>query len=196
MSPTTFPDRDVALRRVDDRSALLARNWGLIAFRGLLAILFGIGTFLVPGLTLITLVYLFAAYLIVDGVFAIGAGIRAAQAHGRWGLLILEGVVDILAALAAFLNPGIAVAVFVYLIAAWSLMSGVILVVAAFQLHLDHGRWLMALAGIASVIFGIVLAVAPIAGAVVLAYWLAGYAFAFGIVLVILAFRLRARHAG
>ena len=196
MSPTTFPDPDLSMRRSEARNAMLARNWGLIALRGVLAILFGIGTFLVPGLTLITLVYLFAAYLIIDGVFAIGAGIRAAQQHGRWGLLILEGIVDILAALAAIFSPGLAIVVFVYLIAAWSLVSGVLLTVAAFQLHLDHGRWWMALAGIASVVFGIVLAVAPIEGAVVLAYWLAGYAFAFGIVLVVLAFRLRARHTG
>lgn len=195
MSPTTFPDPTAPLSRIEARSTLLARNWGFIALRGVFAILFGIGTFLLPGLTLVTLVYLFSAYLAVDGVFAIGAGIRAAQAHGRWGLLILEGIVGILAAVAAILSPGLAIVFIVYLIAAWSVVSGVILAAAAFQLHLDHGRWWMALAGIASVIFGILLAIAPIAGAVVLAYWLAGYAFAFGVVLVILAFRLRARHA-
>ena len=193
MSPTALPSAEIRLERNAARSTLLARNWGLIALRGVCAILFGILTFALPGLTLVTLVYLFVGYLLVDGIAAIVSAVRAAQKHERWGWLILEGLVDIAAAVAAVLSPGLAILFFVYLIAVWSVMSGAFMAVAAFQLHLDLGRWLMVAAGVASIIFGALLAFAPIAGAVVLATWLGAYAVVFGVMLVVLAFQLRKR---
>lgn len=198
MSPTPLPSSGpAASSRLDERSAVLARNWWLVALRGACAILFGAITFAMPGLSLATLVFVFAAYLLVDGVFAIVAAIRAATKHERWGLLILEGVVNILAAGAALVSPGAVIAFVVYLIAIWSIISGGFMTVAAFQLHLDHGRWLLAIAGVISIIFGIMLAASPIAGAVVLTLWLGAYALVFGAMLIGLAFQLRSRsHAG
>jgi len=169
----------------------LARNWWAIAIRGAFAILFGILTFVLPGITIATLVILFAAYMLVDGVFAIIAGVRAAQRHERWGYFILEGVANILAGVVALIWPAITVLVFVYLIAFWSIVSGILMVVAAFKLTGAHGRWWMAIAGAMSVIFGILLAFMPIAGAVVLTLWLGVYAIVFGALLLVAAFRLR-----
>lgn len=188
--------QDAKLAVLDARSALLARNWWVVALRGAIGILFGILTLFLPGVTLLSLVLVFAAYLIVDGALAIAAGVRAAQKGERWGLLILEGVVDIVGAIAMVAMPGLAIVILVYLIALWSLVSGAFLVVAAFQLHLDHGRWLLALAGALSVAFGLLLAVFPIEGAVVLATWIGIYAIVFGAMLLALGFRLRSRAAG
>ena len=150
----------------------LAQNWWAIALRGAFAILFGILTFVLPGVTLATLVILFAAYMLVDGVFAIVAGLKAAQRHERWGSLILEGVANILAGIVAFVWPAITVLVLVYLVAFWSIVSGLLMAVAGFRLNGEHGRWLMVLAGVVSVVFGVLLAFMPIAGAVVLTFCL------------------------
>lgn len=182
-----------SLDKRDRLSALLARNWWVVALRGAFGILFGILTFALPAVTLVSLVFLFAAYLVVDGVLAIAAGFRAAQKGERWGLFILEGVVDILGAAAMIAMPGLAIVVFIYIVALWSVISGLFMVVAAFQLHLDHGRWILAVAGAVSVIFGAVLAFYPITGAVVLALWIGAYAIVFGAMLLILGFRLRSR---
>lgn len=184
-SPLSDPKavRHAAMREV------LAQNWWALALRGAFAMLFGILTFVVPVVTLATLVILFSAYMLVDGLFAIVAGVKAAQRHERWGFLILEGVANILAAIVAFLWPGITVLVFIYLIAGWSIISGLFMAAAAFRL--EHGRWLLAISGIVSVIFGVLLAAMPIAGAVVLTLWLGAYALIFGVLLVALAFRLR-----
>ena len=203
MSPTPLPSAtpsrapgEVPLgSRAQAMSAVLARNWWAIALRGAFAVVFGLITFMVPIVSLASLVYVFAAYLLVDGVFAIVSALRAAQKHERWGLLVVEGLVDILAAVAVVLAPGAAIAFVVYLIALWSIVSGAVMTIAAFQLHLDHGRWFLAIAGVISIVFGILLAASPIAGAVVLTLWLGAYAFVFGIMLVILAFRLRQRHS-
>jgi uncharacterized membrane protein HdeD (DUF308 family) len=183
-----------ALRDGDDRmSAVLAKNWWALALRGLFAILFGIVALFAPGAVLVTLALFFAAYLLVDGALAIIAAIRAAQRHERWGLLLAEGVVDILVGLAAFVFPVGAVLAFVFMTAAWALLTGILLIVAAFKLDRQHGRAWMALSGIISVLFGIALVVAPLIGAVVLTWWFAGYAIAFGALLLVLAFKLRSR---
>src|SRR6266852_3198327 len=182
-----------SLQVSDSMSAALARNWWLIALRGALGILFGIVAFVVPGATILSLVLLFSAYMLVDGVFAIAAAIRAAQAHERWGLLVLEGVANIACGVIAFLLPGLTVLVFVLLIAAWALISGGFMLAAAFRLHIDHGRWWLVLGGLISIAYGIALVIAPMIGAVVLTWWLGAYAFMFGIALLVLAFKLRSR---
>jgi uncharacterized membrane protein HdeD (DUF308 family) len=190
--PGTIPD---GAARMEAMSACLAKNWWAVAIRGVLAIIFGILTFLVPGAALASFIILFSVYMLVDGVFAIVSGMRAARRGERWGLLILEGIVDILAGIVAFLWPVSAVIAFVYLMAAWAIVSGGLMIGAAFRLHITHGRWMLAIAGFVSMIFGIVLAIAPGAGALALTLWAGAYAFVFGIMLVALAFRLRGRRA-
>jgi uncharacterized membrane protein HdeD (DUF308 family) len=174
-------------------SAALARNWWLIALRGALAILFGIVAILLPGPTLAALVLLFAAYMVVDGVLAIVAAVRAARRHERWGWLIFEGIVDLAAAVIAFLFPVATIFAFVLLMGAWAIVSGVVLWAAAFRLTLAHGRWLMAFGGIVSVIWGFLLILWPAIGALALTLWIGAYALIFGVALLVLAFRLRRR---
>lgn len=174
-------------------SQALARNWWLVALRGVLALIFGLIAIVLPGVTITALVLLFAAYMLVDGVFAIIAGVRAAQRHERWGLLIFEGVIDFIAGAIAIIWPLITVVVFVYLLAAWAIVTGALAFSAALRLELEHGRWLLALGGILSFIWGFLLLFWPIAGAVALTWWLGAYALVFGVTMLILAFRLRAR---
>jgi uncharacterized membrane protein HdeD (DUF308 family) len=173
--------------------AVLAQNWWAVALRGVFAILFGLVALFVTGPTILSLVLFFSAYMLVDGVFGIVAAVRAARQGERWGLLVLEGLANIAVGAIAFLMPGLTVIAFVLLLAAWSLVSGGLMLGAAFRLSKEHGRWWLAFAGIVSIVFGIVLGFAPVMGAVVLTWWLGAYALAFGVVLLVLAFRLRAR---
>ncbi|MEH3117642.1 MAG: HdeD family acid-resistance protein [Methylorubrum populi] len=180
--------------RLDAMSTVLARNWWLVALRGVLAILFGLVAFVMPAAFVLSLVLFFSAYMLVDGIFAIVAAIRAAQRHDRWGFLLLEGLLDILVGVAAFLVPAAAVWVFVLLVAAWALVTGGLMIAAAFRLHLHYGRWWLGFGGAVSVLFGIALLINPGMSALVLTWWLGAYAVAFGALLLVLAFRLRARH--
>jgi uncharacterized membrane protein HdeD (DUF308 family) len=166
------------------------QDWWALALRGALAIIAGLIALFFPGVTLTAFILLFTAYLLVDGVFALIAGFRAARRHERSWPLFLEGVADIAAGLVAFFWPGIALLALVYLVAFWAIVSGVFLIATAFR---PSGRreWLLALGGAISVIFGVMLVFAPIPGAVVLAWWFGAYALAFGVVLLVGAFRLR-----
>jgi uncharacterized membrane protein HdeD (DUF308 family) len=174
-------------------SARLAQNWWAIALRGVFAILFGLIAVFLPGVTLASLVLLFGVYMLVDGIFDIVAGIRAAARHERWGMLVFEGIVDLIAGAIAFVWPLATVLAFVILMAAWAIISGALLLSACFRLHPAHGRWLMGFGGVVSIIWGLLLFVFPIAGAVVLTLWMGAYALIFGVTLLVLAFRLRSR---
>ncbi|HEX2527360.1 MAG TPA: HdeD family acid-resistance protein [Geminicoccus sp.] len=186
---TSSPDRKEAM------NAILASNWWAVALRGVLAILFGIIAFLLPGETMLSLVLLFAVFSFVDGVIAIVLAIRGASAGTRWGFLLLNGVLGILIGIGAFLWPAITVLAFVLLVAAWALVSGVTMLISAFTLKASHGRGWLAFGGIASILYGILLVVSPLIGALVLTWWLGAYALVFGIAMLVLAFRLRRHHA-
>ena len=172
-------------------SALLARNWWVVALRGMVAILYGIAAVVLPGVTIAALVLLFAAYMVVDGVFSIAAAVRAGRRHEQWGLLVFEGIVDLIAAALAFFAPLLTILAFVSLMGAWAILSGVLMLGAAFRLHLAYGRWLLAFGGFVSIIWGFLLLIWPLAGALVLAWWMGAYALVFGVTLLVLAFRLR-----
>lgn len=174
-------------------SATLAQNWWAIALRGVFAVLFGLVALLMPGATIGALILWFGAFMVVDGIFAIVAGVRAAAHHRRWGALILEGIVDLIAGAIAFIAPLATLLALVYLNAAWAIVSGAFLLAAAFRLRRTHGKVWMVLGGLFSIIWGILLFIAPITGAVVMTIWLGAYALVFGAMMIGLAFRLRQR---
>jgi uncharacterized membrane protein HdeD (DUF308 family) len=176
-------------------NAVLAENWWAIAIRGLLGVLFGVVALILTGATILSIVLVFAAYLLVDGIFAIVAAVRAARRHDRWGMLTFEGIVNIVTAAIAVVWPGLTVFAFALIMGAWAIVTGALVLGAAFRLNIQHGRWWLLLSGAASLAFGVLLIVAPLAGAIVLTWWLGAYALVFGLALLVLAFRLRSRRS-
>jgi uncharacterized membrane protein HdeD (DUF308 family) len=170
----------------------IVNNWWSPVIRGLVAILLGIITLAWPGITLGALVLLFGAYALIDGIFCIVGAWRASKAHERWGVLVFEGVAGILAAVVTFVWPGITALALVFVVAAWAIVTGVFEIAAAIRLRkYIKGEWLLILLGVASVVFGVLLAASPLLGALVLAIWLGVYALIFGGMLVGLGLRLR-----
>ena len=178
-----------------EKNAVLANNWWVVALRGALAIAFGIIAFVVPGATMLALVLFFAAYSLVDGVFSIVLAARGARKGERWGLLLLNGLFGIAIGVATVLWPGITVLAFVFMIGAWALVSGGLMLAAAFNLRISHGRWLLVFGAIVSLLYGVLLFAAPLIGALVLTWWVGAHAVVLGVTLIMLAFRLR-RHRG
>ncbi|HZY17324.1 MAG TPA: DUF308 domain-containing protein [Ramlibacter sp.] len=168
-----------------------SRSWPFVLLRALSAIVFGLLALLLPGATLAALVLLFAAYMLADGVFALLAGARAVRRHERWGWFAVEGVLDLAAGVAALFWPGLTVLAFVAITAAWALLTGLAMLFGAFRFRLEHGRAWLVLGGVLSVVWGLLLALQPAAGALVMTLWLGAYALVFGIALLFLSQRLR-----
>jgi uncharacterized membrane protein HdeD (DUF308 family) len=170
----------------------LARWWWTFILRGVLAILFGVLAFFAPQYGLAILVGLFAAWAIIDGVGNLIAGIRTRGQDRSWWLEVLEGLVSVAAGVVAVLLPAEAAQVLVLIIAAWAVVTGVIEIVMAVRLRrvIDNEVW-MALAGAASILFGIIVVLFPAAGALSLVWLIGSFAIAFGVFLIILGFRLR-----
>lgn len=167
-------------------------SWWMLVLRGLVAIAFGVAAFVWPQLTITALVFLWGAYVLVDGAFAIIAGIRSHAENKRWWLLLVEGLLGVAAGVVAFVVPSITALVLLLLISAWAVVTGVFEIAAAIQLRkYITGEWLLAVAGIASVLFGLALLINPAAGAVAVVWLIGSYAIVSGVLLMALGFRLR-----
>lgn len=170
----------------------LAENWWAIALRGVAAIIFGLLTFILPGLSLVALILLFGAYAIVEGIFNVIAAVRRRPIEGSRWLLLLEGLVSIAAGIVTFALPGLTALVLLYVIAAWAMVTGVLEIIAAVRVRKQiAGEFWLILSGALSIVFGALLMIAPGAGALALVLWIGAYAVVFGALLIALAFRLR-----
>lgn len=167
-------------------------NWWALALRAVVAILLGILAFAMPGVTLKAIVILFAAYAIVGGVFAIVAAVRGLRAKERWGAMLVEGILGVVAGLIVLFWPGIGALTLTILVAAWAFATGVFEIAAAIKLRkIIKGEWLLMLAGVLAIVFGIAVMMRPAMGALVLVWWLGAYLIISGIVALALAFRIR-----
>lgn len=171
---------------------LLRRNWWALLLRGIAALLFGVITLALPGLTLGALILVFGVYALVGGVFAVVAGLRASARGERWGTMMLEGVLGIVAGLVALSAPAAAALAFAWLIAGWAITTGILQIAAAFRLRrVIETEWLLGTAGALSIVLGIAFAAVPGLALITLTWWLGGFALVFGGLMVALAFRLR-----
>lgn len=172
--------------------ATLAQNWWAVALRGGAAVLFGLLTIINPGATLATLVLLFGVFALVDGALNLVAGLRRREGGGAYGGLLLTGVLAIAVGALTMWYPRMTAAFLLYFIAAWALVTGIGQIVAAVRLRREiRGEWLLVLSGVLSVLFGVALLAAPVAGALVITVWIGAYALFAGVLLLALAFRLR-----
>src|SRR6266576_4832035 len=147
----------------------LKLNWWLLALRGLVAVLFGVLAFMWPGATLITLVWLFGAFALVNGILSLVLAAKTPKGYPKVGSLIFGGLLGILAGLLAFVMPGITALGLLILIAAWAIVTGIMELVAAVSLRkIINNEWLLILAGIASVVLGAIMLFQPAAGALAL----------------------------
>jgi uncharacterized membrane protein HdeD (DUF308 family) len=175
----------------------ITRSWWVLLIRGIAAILFGIAAFSVPGITLFALVALYGAYALVDGIAAIALGFSSrGQVTGdkrSWGGMVFVGVLGILAGIVTFVWPGITALALLVIIAVAAIIRGIAEIVAAIRLRklIEH-EWMLGLAGVLSIAFGVILLARPLVGALAVVWIIGAYAIVFGVLTTVLAFRFRA----
>jgi len=191
MSAQAHPPGTVLMRPTLDA---LARNWWLILFRGICAVIFGVLTFIWPGLTLLTLVLFYGAFSLLDGAFSIAAALKGGAPVPRWWLALI-GVLGIAVGIITLMWPQITGIVLLMFIAGWAIASGVLQIFGAISLRKEiEGEWLLIASGILSVIFGVFLIMFPGAGALSLALVIGAFAVAYGILIIGFSLRLK-KHA-
>lgn len=170
----------------------LSQNWWLVVLRGVLGILFGLSAFIWPGLTWLTLIVLFGIYAIMDGLAAVGTGLSHTKDSSRWWVFLVEGLISIAAGAVALIWPGLTSLVLIYMIASWAVITGILEIAAAIRLRNEiTNEWMLGLGGLISIALGVLLFLRPAAGGLAIVWTIAAYALIFGVLLVILGFRLR-----
>ena len=173
-------------------AAILHRGWWSLLLRGIVAIAFGVLTWLQPGISAAALVLLFGAFAFADGVLSTWTAIAGRADHEYWWLVLLRGLLGIGVGILAFVEPGVLALALLFYIAIWAIATGMLEIATAIRLRREiEGEWLLILSGLISVVFGVVLVAHPGAGALALLWLIASFAVVFGVVLVILAFKAR-----
>jgi uncharacterized membrane protein HdeD (DUF308 family) len=170
----------------------LKRNWWVPVIRGVAAVVFGVIAFVYPGLTVAVLVLLFGAWVLVDGVFRVVGAIGHRNSDKDWGFDLIIGIMGIVIGFLTFHAPRITALALIIYIAAWALMIGATEIALAIKLRREiRGEWFLILMGVCSIIFAITLLWNPLPGALALVWLIASYAIVFGLLGIILGFRLR-----
>lgn len=173
--------------------AVFARHWWVLAFRGILALLFGGLAVLLPHMTLLFLVVLFSVYALMDGLSSLLTALLASwenQSHRTF--LGVEGAFGLVVGVFILLWPPLTAAVFFALLAVWSLLGGSIMLLRVLRLQRAfQGEKLLALSGLTALAFGILLLLFPKAGMLAVAWVIGFYALLAGTLLLVRAFRLR-----
>ena len=170
------------------------RTWWVLLLDGIIGVLFGIVALAAPGIALLAFIYVFAAYALLDGIIAVVVSFQERGYLRTWWVLLLEGIAGIIFGILAFVWPGETALVLLFLVAVWALVTGIMEVSSAFVVPGSAGqRWGLGLAGLFSIIFGLILLVHPGAGLLAV-LWLVGiYAIVFGVSLLVYAFQVRSR---
>ena len=172
----------------------LGRNWGWLALRGVVSVLFGIFAFVWPGKTLAAVVLVWGAFTLADGVLSLVHAFRVRDQGKPFWSLVIVGLLGIAAGIVAFFWPGMTALVLVLFIGAWAFVMGIFQIVAAIRLRKEiEGEWLLGLSGVLSVVFGALIFLQPGQGALALMWVIGAYAIFFGILLLVLAFKLKGR---
>ena len=177
---------------MDNAVDTLIRNWGLVALRGVAALVFGVITIARPAASVTVLVLLYGSFALVSGLFTIVNAVRERGGETHWIALLVNGVLSALLGVLTFFMPGMTALFLLYMIAGWAIVTGVAQIVTAVRLRrVISGEWMLVLAGVMSIVFGILVAVFPGAGVLAVTLWVGVYAILLGILLIALALRLR-----
>jgi len=170
----------------------IRRNWWLLALRGVLAIIIGLIALFYPGIALRAFIIVFGVYAIIDGIAAVFISIQERGILSRWGWVLFEGIISILAGIVAFVYPGITALALLFVVAIYAILTGIMEIVAAFVIRgFAAQEWALGIAGVLSIIFGVILFIHPGAGLLAI-LWLVGiYAIIFGILFIVRAFQMR-----
>lgn len=173
-------------------AGVLSQYWWLSLLRGVLWIAFGVLLFLRPGISLLSLALLFGAIFLIDGVINVVNGVAGRRERESWWLLLLIGIAGIVAGILTFQNPAITGLLLLFYVAMWSIVTGVLEIVAAIRLRKEiRGEFWLVLSGLVSVLFGIFVIARPAAGALAVLWLIAIYAIVFGVSLLVLGAKAR-----
>ena len=170
---------------------LISNYRTMFLVRGIAAVLFGIIAFVWPHLTLSVLVLVFGVFAVISGITAMAAALRNRGEQG-WGFLLTQGILGILAGGVALVWPSITALAFLYLLAAWAILTGILELVAPLAFPMSGGRAVLSvLAGVVSVIFGILIAAQPSSGLLAVVWLIGVYAVVVGVMYIAVYFQSR-----
>jgi uncharacterized membrane protein HdeD (DUF308 family) len=173
-------------------SNVLSRYWWMTVVRGIAWILFGVLVFAQPGISLLALALTFGVFALADGIGHVVSAFGGRREYKNWWVLLLTGLAGIVVGVITFVSPGVTALGLLYYVAIWAIATGVLAIVVAVNLRKEiRGEFWLGLGGLLSIVFGMFLVARPGEGALTVLWLIGSYAIAFGVILLMLAFKAR-----
>jgi uncharacterized membrane protein HdeD (DUF308 family) len=180
---------DAVVERIGE---VLSERWWVLLLRGLIAVAFAVMIWMQPAISLKALIILFGAFALADGILGVWSALASRKDKDNWWVLMLWGLVGIGIGIITFVAPGVTALALIFYIAIWAIVTGVLEIITAIKLRKEiEGEWLLGLAGLAGVVFGILLISRPGVGVLAVLWLIAAYSLILGVLLIILSFKLR-----
>ncbi len=179
---------------VDAMVQRFGRGWWVLLIWGVLAVIFGILAVISPLVTVVALAVVISIFVLAEGLVAVFTLFSSEPPMSR-GWLLFYAIVSIVFGVLGLLYPMALAGALLLVFAVWLLVAGILRIMFAIQVRKEiKGEWIIALSGALAIILGVLLLIAPLAGMVVMAIWIGAFAFVYGILQIVAAFRLRQLH--
>jgi uncharacterized membrane protein HdeD (DUF308 family) len=170
----------------------LDTNWWVPLVFGLISVGLGIWLFLEPNLAIQTVAIILAIDIIIFGVVLIMAGFALGSGVAVTILLVIAGALSIVAGAMLLTAPQLQRAETVVFVAGlFFLFTGVIEAVSSLFRRAEGWGWTL-LAGILSIVAGVLVLNNEIVGAITIAFLFASWMIVMGVVRIAMSFQLRA----
>ncbi|MDY0953645.1 DUF308 domain-containing protein [Stenotrophomonas rhizophila] len=171
--------------------SLLARSWWVLLLYGLVALVFGAVAILQPLAAATALAWAIGVMAVVEGVISLVALFGGNSGVSR-GWLAVYALASLVFGVLAVINPLTTASVLVLLLAVWLIVAGIHRIVFAVRVRRHiQGEWLLILSGVLAIVLGALLVANPLAGVAVTTLWIGIGSLIYGVLQVVVAFRLR-----
>ena len=174
-----------------DARILCKRTWWVFLIGGIAGVVFGVLAMMEPITAWLLVSMFFAASIMVDGVSNIVGSMQHREKDGWW-IMLLIGILGTVVGGYGLLNPPVSMMVFLYVVAFEAIMLGTFLIMLGYKVRAATQReWILYLAGVLSLLFGILVIVNPVAHGLSVITMIAVWALVTGVLKIIFAFRIR-----
>lgn len=171
----------------DKKLSITKEVWWLVLITGIVSTLFGLVALFWPKLTLATLVYMYAMFVVVIGAFSLFEALASIKKDPLWWLMTLFAVFNIIIGVFLLRNPLVAATIFVVLLAIFIFVQSIIDLVIASYAGKGDNRWIWVMTGVFGIVMGFVMLFYPLAASVAFVWVLGVYTLVHGIVAIAFA---------
>jgi len=170
----------------------LFKNWWLITIKGVFSIIFGILALMLPKTAVLTILTYFGLVILISGLFIVIGAFSYRKDTPNWSWWLVEGGFDMLVGGLIVIHPLVTAEIFVFVLAIWVVVIGIIQIISAVNLKgIMQNWWILLFSGVLSLFLGLLILTHPLRGTLTLVSSMGLFIIIFGILLLVISGKLK-----